>query len=168
MRVLLLVSLFGGCVKPTDPVAAAEPVGLHVALVMDAFDDDAVREAPARLQTQLTEALARRNVTVESVAVTEAFAAVRGTDGRLALIDATPRLLVACAPRFSAQVNGRFRWSVSVTATIEEPRSSRTFTVPVHLLYSNDDESDALSEAAPLVSREVGRLVDDWLSGARR
>jgi hypothetical protein len=34
----------------------------------------------------------------------------------------------------------------------------------VHLLYAHEDEDEAAVEAAPMVARELGRLLDDWLA----
>jgi len=76
-------------------------------------------------------------------------------------------LRVESTARFSSQINGRYRWTVSVTATVapvEGLPTARSFTVPVHLVYYHDKETEALVEAAPLIARQVGELLDDWIS----
>jgi hypothetical protein len=75
-------------------------------------------------------------------------------------------LSVESSARFSSQINGRYRWTVAVTATLTptgEPPLIRTFTVPVHLVYYHDKEREALAEAAPLIARQVGDLLDAWV-----
>ena len=85
------------------------------------------------------ETLAERNLEVGAVdpSAIASFAQIRSTDARRAALesDAVPLLLVECAPRFSAQVNGRYRWTVDVAASIgpapptrsTSPASTRIF-----------------------------------------
>jgi hypothetical protein len=157
-----------GCLKPSPPVHAANHAPVRVAVVLESYDTPTVELAPDPVQARIGDTLAARNLEpapVDAAAVGN-FAQARSTEARRGQLetDAVPVLLVECAPRFSAQVNGRYRWTVEVTASIgPEHPDARPFTVPVHLLYAHEQEEEAVIEAAPLVAREVGRLVDDWL-----
>lgn len=155
------------CIEHKPPVRAAAPVPLDVVVVLESFDRPEVAAAPAPVSARFAAEAAARNLAAEVSDPDPAFAEVRSTDARLQRLGDGAHLLVECAPRFSAQVNGRYRWTVDVTATIEPPRASRAFTVPVHLLYAHEDEEEALTEAAPVIARQVGEMLDAWVEGAR-
>ena len=53
------------------------------------------------------------------------------------------------------------------TAVIRRYRigpSPGEFHVPVALVYAHQGEDEALTEAAPLVARRVGALLDEWIT----
>jgi hypothetical protein len=165
---LLVLSLvLSGCLKSTPPVAAPTAVPVRVAVVLESFDDTDIEGAPASVVEQITAELHKRNLVPQVVPVDPSFATVRSTEGRLDRLEGDGvGLLVECAPRFSAQVNGRYRWSVQVEATLDDGRADevrRSFKVPVHLIYDHQEEAAALAEAAPIVARQVGLLLDEWI-----
>ncbi|MEQ1502597.1 MAG: hypothetical protein ABMB14_10215 [Myxococcota bacterium] len=167
----MVVLLLASCLKPAPPTAAASPVPVSVAVVLASYDHPEVTPAPDRVDDAIAAELTRRNLVPTTVEVGPPFTAARSTDARLTLLPDGARLLVECAPRFDAQVNGRYRWTVAVDATIDAGRgstgASRAFSVPVHLSYDHEREPEALSDAAPIGAREIGRLLDDWVaSGA--
>lgn len=163
--VLPLLSLWA-CIPQKPPRAAPDGTQLQLVTVLDSFDAPEVVPIPEKAAEPLQHELERRNLSVvpADAALVASFSERRTTEARRAALadSATPTLLVECAPRFSAQVNGRYRWSVEVELSLAE-LPTRSLTVPVHLLYAHEDEDEAAAEAAPVVARQVGRLLDDWL-----
>lgn len=166
MFVLLALS---ACLKPSAPLRAGTETPVRVAVILESYDEPAVGPAPDAVRERVAETLTERNIGPVPIdpSATASFAQVRSTEARRTALgtDQGPVLLLECAPRFSAQVNGRYRWTVDVRATIgPDHADARQFTVPVHLLYAHEQEEEALVEAAPLIARELGRLLDDWLA----
>jgi hypothetical protein len=163
----MLMLTLAACLRPVPVPQAPERTEVELATVLDSFDDAAVTEPPKGLSESLSPELEKRNLVPVGAdpAVLASFAQIRSTDARRAALskEVAPVLLVECAPRFSAQVNGRYRWSVEVDLSLGE-LPTRSFVVPVHLLYAHEDEDEAAAEAAPMVARELGRLLDDWLA----
>jgi len=147
MRWLPLLLMLVACLKPSV-LQAPQPTPVEwVALL----DQGTPEPAPVALQEKLEVEISKRGLVPQEVAA---------PTGDL------PSLVVESSARFSSQINGRYRWTVAVTATItptEGPPSTRSFTVPVHLVYYHDKEVEALSEAAPLIARQVGDLLDAWI-----
>ncbi|MCB9766526.1 MAG: hypothetical protein H6739_42520, partial [Alphaproteobacteria bacterium] len=84
--------------------------------------------------------------------------------------DAELLVLVETQVEFYSQMNGRFRWTVSVDLSVA-PRDdlaqtvSASFTVPVFLQFHHEQEPEALAQAAPVIERQLGYLLDEVLSG---
>ncbi|MBX2801226.1 MAG: hypothetical protein KTR31_26350 [Myxococcales bacterium] len=163
-----------GCLKPVAPVRVLDGMELRLVTVVDAVDDGAVTQAPQAVVEAVQSSLRRRGIqaVVEQVDL-GAFTALRSTQARIERLDeagAGPVLLVEAAPRFSAQVNGRYRWEVRGTVTVHGTLSARdpltqtdAFRAPAHLVYSHQDEADALIDARSVVATRAGRLMDAWL-----
>lgn len=164
---LLLV----GCPKPAS-VQAPPGTTVRLGSVVEHAQDDG--SAPDEVAADaVADALARRGITVTPVPLDVPHrqrlqALADGADGLVVLLESRPR--------FSSQMNGRYRWTVEVDAHVARADAlgdveEATFTVPVHLLYAHEAGDQALAEAAPTIARRVGRLVDGWLvappSGAR-
>ncbi len=168
--------LLAACLTPKPPAQAPTREPVLVATVLESFDEEALGEVPSDALDRVTKELEARNlepVPADAGALSE-FTSVRSTDGRVeALVGQVPVvLLVEAAPRFSAQVNGRYRWSVETTVTLQpgtDPLARKTdsFSVPVHLVYSHEEEPQALSEASPVVARHVARILDEWIAASR-
>lgn len=156
-------ALLSGCIEHKPPVRAATPTPVGLSIVLESFDTPSVTAGPPDVEARVAREATDRNLVVAPSPVDASFAELRSTDARLAALGSGAHLLLECAPRFSSQVNGRYRWSVEVTATLDPPRASRTFSVPVHLLYAHEDEDDALSQAAPVIALQVGALLDAWV-----
>lgn len=166
---MFVLFALSACLKPAAPARARTETPVRVAVILESYDEATVALAPEVVQKRVAETLTERNIGPVPIdaSATASFARVRSTEARRTALgtDAGPVLLLECAPRFSAQVNGRYRWTIDVQATIgPEHADARRFTVPVHLLYAHEQEEEALVEAAPLLAREVGRLLDDWLA----
>ena len=144
---LVLLALFAlpclasACIKPLPPKKAPDPVPVKLAVVLESVDDAAVASAPAAVDAQIRDELVRRNLVVQDVEVTPAFGRIRSTEGRLALMEGEGvAVIVEAVARFSAQVNGRYRWSIEVAASVHDPDRAgpnRSFRVPVHLVYDH-------------------------------
>lgn len=167
MRLIGLL-LLGGCIKAEPVVAAAEAVPVAVGSVVASVDGPTVA-APEAVIRALTEQLALRNLPPTVIDV------VGGptTTARLGLLAGTApvALLVESTARFSSQINGRYRWTIDVVATLAPSDRAATrverFTVAVALVYSHEREEAALAEAAPQIARRVGILLDDLALTAR-
>jgi hypothetical protein len=148
MRWIPLLLLLLGCLKPTL-VQAPTPLPVAVWTVQN---QGVPEPAPTPLSQQIFAEVERRGL--------------RAEEGTLPATDAQASLTVESTARFSSQINGRYRWTVAVTATLAPPDGSpmtRSFTVPVHLVYYHDKEAEALVEATPLIARQVGDLLDTWI-----
>ena len=148
MRLLPLL-LLAGCLKPTM-LQAPTPVSVEIVAILDQGTPVA---APPALADRLAQELTKRNLTPQKV------------EG-LAVSGDKAFLIVESSARFSSQINGRYRWTVTVNAIVspaEGQASTKEFTVPVHLVYYKDKEPEAVAEAAPLIARQVGALLDDWI-----
>lgn len=172
----LTLALIGlaGCLKPAAPITSMTRMPVRLALVLEPYDGPA-EAAPDKVAGEVAAEVARRNLEPEVVPVEGPLASARTTDARLGLLAAADgagvNLLIECAPRFSAQVAGRYRWTVDVTAVLQDATTAlddagdrREFSVPVHLLYDHQGGAEALEQASPLVVREIGRLLDGWIS----
>ncbi len=172
---LIVASLpLAGCLKPPPVVGVEEPMSVSVATVLESVDQPWVVSAPDAVVARLNDELVRRNLSpiAPSDEVLSTFAAIRSTAGRLeqlALDPPAPLLvLIEATPRFSAQVNGRYRWSVQAEISIApsamtSPATTESFTIPAHLIYSHQAEAEALAEASPVVARQLGRMLDEWI-----
>lgn len=179
--------LFGGlalalagsaCIKRAPVVKAAEPTPVVLATALSNVEERGVVAAPDEVVTALTDELRTRDLLVEPLAAgtyIEAFGQTRNSGHRFALVGAQSGgeavLLVESEARFSSQINGRYRWTVAVTATMGTAGSELapledSFDVPVHLVRYNEREAEALIEAAPVIARRVGQLASDWITAS--
>ena len=172
--VLLLV----GCVSKHQAVQAPGDMAVSVAASMAVLDSTQVAGVPEPLVDGIVGLCSERNLTAEAVApasFTEAFATKRTTQHRLALVsdvstDTDLLLLVETTVAYYSQMNGRYRWTIEVDATIS-PRNdlsqafSAHFQVPVFLEHYHEKEAAALEAAQPLLERRLGALLDAYLGG---
>ena len=174
---LLLVALLAGCPAPETRVVRlpqAEP--MVVAYVLENESSPELVSVPARFTGSVAEELARRNLTPQVVPEEQfaaEFATRRTTRDRLEWTTgkASSRfvLLVEAKAAYFAQVEGRFRWTVSVRASISskeggEPLQS-DFEVPIVLEFHHEREREALDAAGPVIAPRVGALLDRFLGG---
>ncbi len=172
---LLLCALASsGCFRGRSVPPAAQPVPVAVAVVLASVDDGSAAVVPAGVIDRLGDEVTKRNLVPEAIDA-EAVATQRTTGDRLGLLAEGAAaesllLLVESQARFSSQINGRYRWTVDVDLSLaradalEEQRGAH-LAVPVHLVYYHERAPEALSGAAPVIAREVGHLLDDWVGG---
>ena len=170
-----LVLLLSGCMHRAEVVKAPSPTPVAVALVQDNLDSRDVSPVPEPLSAALLAQLSARNLRptlVPTTALADAFARQRTSGGRLALLadraDGAPLLLlVEAEARYISQLNGRMRWVVDVHLSLTEGDAvpvESTFSVPVFLLFLHQGADDALLDATPIIERNLGHLLDGYLS----
>ncbi len=163
----LALALGAGCVKRPEVPRAPEPVAVALSASLVPADASEPVPVPEPVLRRIREELARRNLVATVVDAPADLSAgdraawvAERADGARAVV------VVDARARFSVQVNGRYRWNVTGTVVLapdgEAPRTAE-LSIPVALIYAHQDEDDALAEAAPLVARKVGVLVDRWL-----
>lgn len=165
-----MVLILAACLAGKLPARVAEPAPLSVLPIMESVDDGAVAAAPPALARALASAVEARGLSPETVGIEPllvGMAAHRDTAGRLALADDGidgPLLLVESRVAFYSQISGRYRWVVEVHATIAPGGPTASFEVPVFLQHHHEVEDAALAEAAPVIARRVGQVLDAWVS----
>jgi hypothetical protein len=175
MRMLLPTLILTGCLAKQAAVTAPSPWTSDLAVVLASQEDASVDPLPAELDVALAALLSARGlrpVVVPHTAFRGSFDHNRMTDQRLALLterDGAGELLVLVetSARFDAQLGGRYRWTVHATATLLGPPGTTRVevTVPTHLLFDHQRETDALLQAWPLIERRLARTLDAWLAG---
>jgi fructose-specific component phosphotransferase system IIB-like protein len=171
--------LFTGCMAAKhQPVQAPGDMAVSSAACMGSLDSTEVQAVPASLEAALAALLEERNLQPRPVAADSflaAFATKRTPQHRLALIadvssDSELLFLVETTAAYYSQMNGRYRWTVDVDATIS-PRGdlseafSAQFQVPVFLEHYHEKEAAALEASVPLLERRLGALLDAYLGG---
>ncbi|MDF1561858.1 MAG: hypothetical protein P1V51_02370 [Deltaproteobacteria bacterium] len=153
------------------PTALPEPEPIVLGLVRGAGEGS----VPASVRQALVEALKARNLPV--VSTWEGGAdAPRATAGRVARlreaaagVGAPHLLLVEVEPAFYAQLDGRYRWTVSVEVRAgagadEGALQEESATLPVFLRFDHQREDAALEAAGPELRRVAMRALDAYLS----
>lgn len=176
MGTLLLAALLA-CAPKTGMVQA--PTAMDVAFVgaLEPLDDPSVQALPDSVRLRLEDQLSARNlqvVQVDAATWESAFTKGRTTRFRVAHValgtDAPLVLVVETFARYGSQLNGRYRWTVQVTASLApsdkpEDAVSSEFNVPVFLQFHHQQEAEAVDAAAPVIERQVGFLLDQVLGG---
>jgi len=173
---LVGLTLLGGCIKPTEVVKAPSPMDATVVGVLDPQDGGPVTGLPERVTDRIGNALTERDlraVPLGPESFAGDFANRRVTGQRVAWLAeggaTTPvMVLIEAEATYYSQIEGRNRWTVDVTATIaatEDPDAALTssFEVPVILQFVHEKEPRALEEAAPIIERQLGHLLDQYL-----
>ena len=171
---LLPLLLLLGCIPKQAPVSldTAEPI--TVALVYDASgtgDPTGVSDAMRDAVVAELEARNLRVTLVEAAEFGPVFARRRASGQRLGWLagEADYALLLETQVGYYNQINGLYRWTVSVRATMQapdgEPPIDASFEVPVFLRFQHQKASDAMDAARDIVRKRVGRLADTVLGG---
>ncbi|MFH1463282.1 MAG: hypothetical protein ABIO70_02745 [Pseudomonadota bacterium] len=182
-RALLTLSLacalmLAGCISKHAPIQAAHPATVAVAASLAVLDDTAIQPVPDGLSSVIGGLLAARNLTarpLDPASYVAPFATRRTSQHRLTLVAEQAQgaeflLLVETTVAFYSQMNGRFRWTVEVEATISPSGDltqafSAHFQVPVFLDHVHEKEVEALTAATPMIERRLGALLDAYLGG---
>ncbi len=174
----LCVLFLAGCLSRQQPVQAPTPEPVAVAAVLGVLDSTAVQAVPEPLAERLERVLQAHNLParpVEPSQYLERFTSKRTTAHRLSELaqlsgDAHLLLLVEAVAEHYSQMNGRYRWTVDVDATIA-PKADLaqaftvSFKVPVFLDHYHEKELQAAEAAGPLIERRLGVLLDAYLGG---
>ena len=167
-----------GCLTRQDVVKAPQVTPTVVAPVMGYVDKRDVAAAPDGLTEAVLTELEKRNLPPTVVGEdrwAESFEGRRTTSHRLeALADAagSARLivLVETEAAYFSQMNGRYRWTVDVVASVapsDAPDEALTheLSVPVFLDFYHQREPEAVAAGAAVIGRHVGTLLDAYLGG---
>lgn len=167
---VLILSMFLGCGARVATVKAPVSMDVSLAAARNNLDDRQVMALPEPLLDRISAQLVARNLSPSAVPLST-ISSTRLTARRLAILsdDGAPLvLLVETEAMYTTQMEGRLRWTVSVTLSLDpadgEPTTS-DFSVPVFLQFQHQDADDALLGAAPIIERHVGYLLDEYLSG---
>ena len=162
--------------KSKGPVGLDAPASAAVVGLLAPMDGEVVQPLPDRVADRLDGLLVARNLTPARVEGGAApLSRLQTTSQRAAWVadqadGAQYLLLVETTATYTTQIEGRFRWTVDVTATIaptDDPTAgaTKTFRVPVFLQFAHEKERAAVAEAAVVIERQVARHLDQWLSG---
>ncbi len=180
MRTLLLapvLALVLACAPKSGVVQAPTAMDVAVVGALEPLDDPQVLPLPDAVSRGLSTVLSARNLTaapVDAATWEGAFTKGRTTRFRVAHValgtDAPLVLVVETFARYGSQLNGRYRWTVQVVASVapsDKPEDAVTseFNVPVFLQYHHEQEAEAVEAAAPVIERQVGHLLDQVLGG---
>lgn len=167
---VLILSMFLGCGARVAVIKAPTPMDISLAAARNNLDDRQVLALPDPLLERVSAQLTERNLTPSLVPLST-IADTRLTARRLEVLSAGGAplvLLVETEAMYTTQMEGRLRWTVNVTLSLDpadgEPTTSE-FSVPVFLQFQHQDADDALLGAVPIIERHVGYLLDEYLSG---
>lgn len=169
--------LLAGCLARQAPEAAPSPLPVATLSVLEHIDGRAPEPVPGAFEQALAAVLGASNLPASPAAgpVREEALGSRTLARRLEALDAattTPLVLVVeTSAEYFSQLNGRYRWTVSVRMALAQDGAPggallREFGVPVFLEFHHEREPEALVAAAPLVARKLEGLVGELLSGA--
>jgi len=170
-----------GCVKPRPVVSSPVADQVAVASFRTDFDSGQVSPAPERLQDALAAQLTARNLEpalVDDDQLASLFSAGRNTRFRLARLAESAHgsplvVLLEAESAFYAQVAGRYRWTVAVTLSLApqddlDAAVTRSFEVPVFMQFYHQQEGAALEEATPSIERQLGEVLDEFLTARQQ
>lgn len=167
--VLILTALLG-CSAKNAVVQAPTAIDVSLAAARNNLDDRQVFTLPDPLLERITAQLTARNLT-PTVVPLSALDEQRLTSRRLEALEESGAplvLLVETEAEYTTQMEGRLRWRVQVTLSLDpadgEPTTSE-FSVPVFLQFQHQDADDALEGAAPIIERHVGYMLDEYIAG---
>lgn len=173
----LILSVLLGCAPKAGVVQAPSPMDVAFVGSLEPLDEPQVQPLPDLVRERLEQQARARNlslVPVDASAWEEAFTKGRTTRYRVDHVAAGTQaplvLVVETFARYGSQLNGRYRWTVQVTASVApsddvEQLVSSDFNVPVFLQYHHEGEAEAVQAAAPVIERQVGYLLDQVLGG---
>jgi hypothetical protein len=170
---LIMVCLLTAC-APKTPKVATPVKGLpsRLAVTQISMATGAPVAPPAGLSKRLETQLKRNGYAVTTVPVAGLpadFARRRLPAHRAAAIGEHEDglvVLVESVARFYSQLQGQYRWEVSVEATLMHPSKPaqaivERFKIPVFLRFQHEREPEALSAAGAGIERKLQHLLDD-------
>jgi hypothetical protein len=165
---LLAVALLStGCLNKVPPQRLEKRAPIAVCFAIDDLED-----APERFKQRIFEALDSRNLEAREVPAgalggqrlsTERFRALQA-----AAASAPFALLVEVHAAYFTQINGRFRWTVSVklsAARTGSAPSQDAADFPALLQFENEKTPEALDDVSDYVASRIKPLADGLLIG---
>lgn len=177
LRAALLALVLSGCVTGQPARRAPSPTPIAVAFVLDREETTLVEGVPANVEERAKASLSLRNLVPQSIASTvwgKPFESQRRSTHRLTRLAADTAgpdllLLVETKASFYSLLNGRYRWTVHVHATLArrgalEDAISDDFDFPAFLDFDHLKETAALNAVAPTIADRIGQLADAFLA----
>jgi hypothetical protein len=165
---VLMFSILFSCLKQTEASKAQTVIQLPIITVLDYDGGEQSTPLPIELHQSIEETLAKRNINVVVLPVPNSFQYQRLSSQRISSLEKYPSLLVESKAQFFSQLNGRFRWEVTLKLTLvqtKEEQLIRQSTIPVFHQFHHEREEEALLAAETLILREINILIDDYLRG---
>lgn len=158
------------CLKQAAPPQAATAAPITVGAVMSYLDVDTIEPAPPAVGEAASRALTERNLP-PTVADTSGWTESRNSRTWLEQLDTNDSellLLLETHAEFYSQLNGQYRWTVDVKATLAsaddlDSAMVEEFEVPVFLFLYNEREREAVEAASLTIERKVGGMVEQYL-----
>jgi hypothetical protein len=162
---VLAFLLAAGCMHQPSPLKAEAMTAVPAIALMDPLDTDSPAGLPESLLSALKAEASSRNIGLEFGTIP--FDGQRQTMQRLGHIGERPLLLIETKVWYQSQLEGRFRWEVEVVMSMAGPDSTiqRDFSVPVFHQYHHQREAEALIAAQPVIIRQLGGILDDYIGG---
>lgn len=173
MRSVALLGLMA-CGPKAPPEFAGETTPVVLAAYQTMMESGDPQNAPEPFVSQLTTLLNRQGLKATILPIEQVPPGLEKRQVpafRAAWLSETvggdqPVVLVEASADYFSNLEGRYRWEVSVqTAVIDPSRPDeavqKSFKVPVFLRFPHEDEVDALSQAAPLIERTLRRVLTD-------
>ncbi|MBS2031343.1 MAG: glycosyl hydrolase [Deltaproteobacteria bacterium] len=171
---LALATLFAGCIHTVPEVHLAQPTPVAVAYFADRNELPSEMAVPEDVQAEVRNWLTSRGMTPQPVELAN-DKRPRTTGQRLeamakANADAPLLVLVELKVTYAAELDGRFKWTVSQKLTMARRSAmaealSRDTSTPVFLMLAHERESEALLAAAQPIGEHVAKLADEFLAG---
>lgn len=171
---LVAVALVGaGCLKKKDVPEVVGTVPVEVALVFDRMGDRPPEDPSKALEKAVLGLTADRGLTptvLHADTWATSFEARRTTPQRMRWLEkndvpADIGVLVETTARYDNILVGRFRWLVDTKVTVwptaqPEFAQEASFETPVFLLFSSEDDVEAVDAAVGPIAKKVQRLLD--------
>ena len=163
---MVLIMIAAACMHQPPPPSAASTTSVHAVALMDPLDSATPSELPDELLGALRKEASSRNIGLDFRSIP--FEGQRQTMQRLEHVEDRPLLLIETRVWYMSQLEGRFRWEVEVMMSLAGESGStiqREFSVPVFHQYHHQREQDALVAASPVILRQLGGMLDDYVRG---
>ena len=160
---VLMFSILFSCLKQTEVSSANTPIQLPMITVLDPVGAGEITVLPVELQQSIEEHLADRNINVVVQPLPSSFQHQRLSSQRIATVEQYPSLLVETKAQFFSQLNGRFRWEVTLKLTMAQAENElliRQSTIPIFHQFHHEREQEALIAAETIILREINVLID--------
>ena len=168
---LSLPLLLIGCIKAPETLRAPSSKDLSTVAVLDLLNVDSDQSSatllPEELLSELSAQANAHNIVLQNQPIPALFQQQRLTPQRLENLEA-PSLLIETKAEFYSQLEGRFRWEVTLKLSLKQENGQvlyRESNIPVFHQFHHQREQAALLAAAPVIRREVRRLLDDHIRG---
>ncbi len=180
MRALLLTLLLACGPKAAPPMAAATAQSTALVALHSSPTGGSPTALPESVQQALLATLTEHNLPATPLSAERFGPGLQGkrlSPHRLSWLaenadGAKLIVLIETEVERYSELSGRYRWVVHLRTSVapaDNPSAaiSRQTDFPVFLEHHHEREAEALLAAAPLLRRELSRLLDDWIAGTQ-